>query len=243
MNYAIVLAGGSGQRMKNSKLPKQFLNAYGKPIIIYTLEAFQKNDLIDAIIIPCHKDWVDYLKDLTEHYRITKAKYIVPGGKDRNGSILAGLDVIKNHLSEDDVVVIHDGVRPLIQQETISKNVEVTREFGNAMTVRANVETVVVTKEERAAWDDFKNRNYTYTLTAPQSFRAMELLSVLNEAEDLKDDDAMPLLDVSLMYARLGKQIHLVVESGNNLKITTPEDYFYLKSYLEMQESKDILEV
>lgn len=243
MNYAIILAGGTGQRMRQSGMPKQFLDVYGKPIIIYTLEAFEENPSIDAIIIPCNASWVGYLRDLVERYRITKAKYIVEGGKDRNGSILAGLDAVAGQLKDEDVVIIHDGVRPLIQQETIDKNIEVAKNHGNAMTVRANIETVVVTPEMSAKWEDFKNRNITYTLTAPQSFQAGELLSVLKEAEGLKDDSDMPLLDVSLMYARLGKQVYLVVEEGNNLKITTPEDYYYLKAYFELQESKHILGV
>lgn len=111
------------------------------------------------------------------------------------------------------------------------------------MTVRANIETVVVTEDMSAKWDDFKDRTITYTLTAPQSFQATELLSVLKTVEDLNNDGEMPLLDVSLMYARLGKQVYMVVEEGNNLKITTPEDYYYLKSYFELQESKHILGV
>lgn len=242
MNYAIILAGGTGQRMRQSGMPKQFLDVYGKPIIIYTLEAFQRNALIDKIIIPCNASWVTYLRNLVDRYQITKVKYIVEGGKDRNGSILAGLNAVTGSLSENDVIVIHDGVRPLIQQETIDKNIEVAKRYGNAMTVRTNIETVVVTEEAFARWEDFKNRNITYTLTAPQSFQAGELLSVLKEAEAL-DDGGMPLLDVSLMYARLGKQVYMVVEEGNNLKITTPEDYYYLKSYFELQESKHILGV
>lgn len=243
MNYAIILAGGTGQRMRQSGMPKQFLDVYGKPIIIYTLEAFQENALIDEIIIPCNASWIDYLHNLVDRYQITKAKYIVAGGKDRNGSILAGLHAVAPSLKEKDVVVIHDGVRPLIQQETIDKNIEIAKKHGNAMTVRANIETVVVTEDMSAKWDDFKDRTITYTLTAPQSFQATELLSVLKTVEDLNNDGEMPLLDVSLMYARLGKQVYMVVEEGNNLKITTPEDYYYLKSYFELQESKHILGV
>lgn len=243
MNYAIILAGGTGQRMRQSGMPKQFLDVYGKPIIIYTLEAFQKNALIDEIIIPCNANWIDYLRNLVDRYQITKAKYIVEGGKDRNGSILAGLNAIAASLGEKDIVVIHDGVRPLIQQETIDKNIEIAKKYGNAMTVRANIETVVVTEEMSAKWDDFKNRDITYTLTAPQSFQAAELLAVLKEVDASKEDGEMPLLDVSLMYARLGKKVYMVVEEGNNLKITTPEDYYYLKSYFELQESKHILGV
>ncbi len=243
MNYAIILAGGTGQRMKTSGMPKQFLDVYGKPIIIYTLEEFQKNLHIDEIIIPCNKDWLGYMQELVTRYHISKVAHIVEGGNDRNNSILAGLQAISETFSEEDIVVIHDGVRPLIRQETINQNIETARKKGNAMTVRANVETVVITSEETAQWSDFKSRDVAYTLTAPQSFQAKELLSVLRKAEELENDDAMPLLDVSLIYAKLGKKVHLVVEEGKNLKITTPEDYYYLKSYFELQESKNILGV
>mgnify|MGYP002511473061 CR=1 FL=1 len=229
--------------MRQSGMPKQFLDVYGKPIIIYTLEAFQENALIDEIIIPCNASWMDYLRSLIDRYQITKVKHIVAGGKDRNDSIWAGLNTVAALLGEQDIIVIHDGVRPLIQQETIDKNIEIAKKHGNAMTVRANIETVVVTEEMSAKWDDFKNRNITYTLTAPQSFQAAELLSVLKEIEALKDDSEIPLLDVSLMYARLGKRVYMVIEEGNNLKITTPEDYYYLKSYFELRESKHILGV
>ena len=119
MNYAIILAGGTGQRMRQSGMPKQFLDVYGKPIIIYTLEAFQENALIDEIIIPCNASWIDYLHNLVDRYQITKAKYIVAGGKDRNGSILAGLHAVAPSLKEKDIVVIHDGVK-LYNQGTMT---------------------------------------------------------------------------------------------------------------------------
>lgn len=243
MNYAIILAGGTGQRMRQSGLPKQFLNVYGKPIIIYTLEAFQANEHIDEIIIPCNVHWMDRMKQIVESFNLTKVKQIIPGGQDRSESVMNGLKAVEAVLRQDDVVIIHDGVRPLVRQETINENVEAARQYGNAMTVRANTETVVVTETASAKWDDFKNRENTYTLTSPQSFMAKELMSVLKQAKDLQEDQKMPLLDLALVYARLGKEVHVVVEEGNNLKITTPEDYYYLKAYLELQESKHILGV
>ena len=243
MNIALILAGGTGQRMKTSGMPKQFLEVYGKPIIIYTLEAFQQNEWIDEIVIPCNKGWIGYLRALVSRFQITKVKRIVEGGSDRTGSVLAGLRAMGGEPGEDDIVVIHDGVRPLIQQETIDKNIETARQYGNAMTVRANVETIVVTETTSAVWSDFKDRNIAYTLTSPQSFRAKELMEALEEAKGLENDALMPLLDASLVYARLGKEVHLVVEDGNNIKITTPEDYYYLKAQFELQESKHILGV
>lgn len=243
MNYAIILAGGSGQRMRKNGTPKQFLNVYGKPIIIYTLEQFQENPLIDQIIIPCNQDWICHMGDLVKKHSIDKVTKIVTGGRNRCESIQMGVDAISVPLTDDDIVVIHDGVRPLIRQDTISKNVEVAKSFGNAMTVRANVETVIVTEANAVDWTNFMNREHTYTLTAPQSFRGKELMGALKKLSELSENSDLPLLDISLLYAKLGKQVFLVIEDGNNLKITTPEDYFYLKSYLEFQESKNILGV
>lgn len=240
MNYAIILAGGTGQRMNRNGMPKQFLELYGKPIIIYTLEVFQESELVDEIIIPCNQEWIDHLKQLIAKYQIHKVKYIVPGGIDRTHSVQIGLNVIADILTDQDFVMIHDGVRPLIQQSTIRKNIETARQFGNAMTVHPNIETVVVTDENYAQIEDFKNRDVTYTLTAPQTFRAKELIETLTEFSNLHIQSSVPLLDLSMVYASMGKEVYLVRESGNNLKITTPEDYFYLKAYLESQESKHI---
>jgi len=243
MNYAIILAGGTGQRMKQSGMPKQFLNVYGKPIIVYTLETFQNTPSVDEIIIPCNVDWLEHLESLVKEYHLTKVKSIVVGGKDRVGSVWAGLREIQPKLQKEDVVIIHDGVRPLVAQEVIEENITVAKEKGNAMTVRSNIETVVVTETKDAQWEDFKNRDHTYTLTSPQSFRALELINNLELAERLEAETGMPILDASLAYAKLGKKVYIVIDKGNNLKITTPEDYYYLKSYLELQESKHILGV
>lgn len=240
MNYAIILAGGTGQRMNRNGMPKQFLGLFGKPIIIYTLQEFERNSYIDQIIIPCNAEWISHMQQLAKEYQITKAKFIIPGGHDRTSSVQAGLDIIKDFISDEDIVMIHDGVRPLIRQETINKNIETARQYGNAITVHSNIETVVVTQTEYAQWNDFKNRNITYTLTAPQTFFAKELIETLAEVTDLHLDSDMPLLDAALVYAKLGRQLYLVKEEGNNIKITTPEDYYYLKAYLESQESKHI---
>ncbi|MBQ9369937.1 MAG: 2-C-methyl-D-erythritol 4-phosphate cytidylyltransferase [Clostridia bacterium] len=242
MNYAIILAGGTGQRMGNAATPKQFLLVNGKPIIIYTLEVFQKNPNIDKIIIPCNGAWIDHMKSLIDKYGITKATNVIQGGKDRTGSILNGMDAIKEVLKPDDVLIIHDGVRPLVKEETIDGNIALVKEKGNAMTVRANIETVVVTQTGSATIDEFTNRDHTYTLTAPQSFRAGELLEVLKRIDELNaQENTVPILDVSLAYATLGKEVYLYVEKGNNLKITTPEDYCVFKAFVELEESKKIL--
>ena len=238
MVSAIILAGGTGIRMRTSGMPKQFISLYGKPIICYTLEVFEACDEVDQIVIPCNKKWIDHMKKLVEKYNIHKATKIIEGGTDRQSSIINGLDAIGD-VREDDIVLIHDGVRPLVKQETIIENIRTAKEHGNAMTVKQNIETVVVTDKDCVDFADFKNRENTYTLTSPQTFRAKELKDVYEKLGELQS--SMPILDAALLFARLGKKMYLVKESGLNLKVTTPEDYYYLRSYLELNENKEIL--
>ena len=170
MNYAIILAGGVGQRMRNSGMPKQFLEVFRKPIIIYTLERFEDCLDIDKIVIVCNSSWIDYMHNLLKKFSIQKVTGVVAGGKDRQGSVENGIAFIEG-ATDEDIVVIHDGVRPLIQKNIISENVRVAKKYGSAMTVRPVIESVVITNEDSAKFDDFKKRSDTYSLTAPQTFR------------------------------------------------------------------------
>lgn len=238
MVSAIILAGGTGVRMKTNGMPKQFLSLYGKPIICYTLEVFEECDMIDQIIIPCNKSWIDHMQKLVKKYNIHKATKIISGGTDRQSSIINGLKALEN-VEDDDIVLIHDGVRPLVKEETLLENIRVAKQHGNAMTVKQNIETVVVTEQESVEFSDFKNREHTYTLTSPQTFRTKELINIYENLDQVKSET--PILDAALLYAYLGKKMYLVKETGLNLKITTPEDYYYLRAYLELNENKEIL--
>lgn len=239
MVSAIILAGGVGVRMKTSGMPKQFLSLYGKPIICYTLEVFEQCEEIDQIIVPCNSAWIEHMKTLVKKFNFTKVTKIIPGGVDRQSSILNGLNELGD-VQDEDIVLIHDGVRPLVKEETILANIRTAREKGNAMTVKQNIETVVVTEKESAQFADFKNREYTFTLTSPQTFHVKELLDVYRGL-DATNSTGVPILDASLLFSYLGKKVYLVKEEGLNLKITTPEDFYYLRAYLELNENKDIL--
>lgn len=239
MVTAIILAGGTGSRMRTSGMPKQFLSVYGKPIICYTLEVFENCSEVDQIIVPCNSEWVKHMNSLIKKFGFSKVKNVIPGGKDRHGSIQAGIEAI-GKWSEDDLVLIHDGVRPLIKESTILENITTARTYGNAMTVKQNIETVVVTNDDAANYEDFKNRNHTYTLTAPQTFKIGVLVDIYKQLEN-REEGSVPLLDPSLMLSYLGKKVYLVKETGLNLKVTTPEDFYYLRSYLELNENKNVL--
>ena len=236
VNYAIVLAAGVGQRMRNGGLPKQFLKLMGKPIIIYTLEKFEAIREIDQVIVVCHGSYIDYMRELLRLYQIKKANDIVVGGSDRQRSLRRGLNIIvENGGKPQDIVAIHDGVRPLVDLATIQENIRVAKQYGCAITVHPVTETVVVTQAANMA--DFKKRSDTYSMTAPQTFQLGKIIEAY-EKVDQSGEGEMPLLDAAMVYAQAGGEVHLVKQQGANIKITTPEDYYFLKAMLELEENK-----
>lgn len=240
MNYAIILAAGVGQRMRSGGLPKQFLQLMGKPIVVYTLEKFEQTEDIDKVIIVCHGSYVDQMQKLINLYQLNKTEKIIVGGSNRQSSLRRGLDAVKQMGGqEDDIVVIHDGVRPLVNITTIQENVRVAKQYGCAVTVHPVTESVVITKYDEAEISDFKKRGDTYSLTAPQSFQLGKIMEAYRKTEDI-DEGELPLLDAAMVYAKTGGEVHLVKEQGSNIKITTAEDFYFLKAILELEENKYI---
>ena len=143
MNIGVIFAGGVGKRMNSRVKPKQFINVYGKPIIIHTLELFDNHEEIDAIAVACLEDWIPYLEELLEKFNIKKVKKIVPGGASGQESIYNGLKAAEEIAGgEKSIVLIHDGVRPLIHAKTISDNIASVKEHGSAITSVTVKETV-----------------------------------------------------------------------------------------------------
>lgn len=237
MNYGLILAGGVGQRMRRTGMPKQFLEVFGNPIIIYTLQKFEYCEDVDEVVIACHSSWKEYMETMIRRYGLKKIKAVISGGKDRQDSVLNGVDYIKkNGASDEDVIIIHDGVRPLIQESILSENIRVAKKYGSAMTVRPVIESVVITGNDEAQFEDFKKRDDTYSLTAPQSFKLKLLVQAYKDIEG--KDTPMPLLDSALVFTYLGNNIHIIKENNNNIKVTTPEDYYILKAMLELEENR-----
>lgn len=238
MNYAIILAAGVGQRMRNGGMPKQFLKLMGKPIIIYTLEKFEESKEIDQVIVVCHGSYVEHMQNIIQLYQISKADKVIVGGNDRQNSLKRGLETaLENGGCPEDVVVIHDGVRPLLNLSTIHENIRVARQYGCAVTVHPVTETVVITDTEEADIADFKKRADTYSMTSPQTFQLGKITEAYKRT-DRMEQMGMPLLDAAMVYAKAGGEVHLVKEQGANIKITTPEDYYFLKAMLELEENK-----
>ena len=211
MNIAIVLAAGVGQRMRNGGLPKQFLKLMGKPIVIYTLEKFEASREIEKVLVVCHSSYTEYMRGLLELYQIRKVSKVIVGGSDRQGSLVKGLEeIVRDGGKPEDIVVIHDGVRPLVDLTTIQENIRVARQYGCAVTVHPVSESVVITQSEEADMSDFKKRADTYSMTAPQTFRLGKILEAYRKAG--RQERGMPLLDAAMVYAEAGGEVHLVKE-------------------------------
>ncbi|AJC12641.1 hypothetical protein JI75_08265 [Berryella intestinalis] len=237
MNYSIILAGGVGQRMRTSGTPKQFLEVFGKPIVIYTLEKFEACPDVDKVIVACNAAWIDHMSNLLFKFSLEKNVTVVPGGKNRQASIANGIRQIRQlGGTDDDIVLVHDSVRPLVETAVISENIRVAHRFGGAMTVRPAIESACITEGDVVSFADFKVRDNTYTLTSPQTFR----LGVLTDIYSKYADGVLPetVLDAAMGCSYLGSEVHMVKDASPNLKITTPEDFYIFKAMVEYEETK-----
>lgn len=220
MNYALIIAGGVGARM-HQDIPKQFLNVYDKPVIIYTLEAFQKHPNIDAIEVVCLDGWHDILRAYAKQFGITKLENIVSGGETGQDSIRNGLfDLASRHTDPDDIVLIHDAIRPMVSADIISDNIRVCREYGNAITVIPCTAAMLKTMDGITSNSTIPRDNLKSTQT-PQTFYLQEIVEAHKEA--LKRGITNTIASC-ILYIELGKPVYLSIGSEKNLKLTTSED-------------------
>ena len=218
--------------------PKQFIEVYDKPIIIHTLEHFEKHPLIDAIIVVCIEDWINYLNKLLYKYRIEKVAKVVPGGETGQMSIYHGLLAAKDVSKyEDNIVLIHDGVRPLINSEVITKNIESVQTTGSAITTAVVKETILIVNDGTATINQVPNRKNSRVARAPQSFWLNDILAAHENAlmSGIKD-----CIDSCTMMQKAGYSLHLVDGPEENIKITTPEDFYIMRAFLEAKENAQI---
>ncbi|MBO5745994.1 MAG: 2-C-methyl-D-erythritol 4-phosphate cytidylyltransferase [Clostridia bacterium] len=237
MNTALIFAGGVGSRMHSKERPKQFLEMYNKPIIIHTLEHFENHPDIDAIVVVCVEGWIDYLQNLLYKFRIEKVKKIVTGGATGQLSIYNGLVAAKEVSGEEDtVILIHDGVRPLINAKLISDNIESVKKNGSAITTAVVKETILVVKEDSAI-DYVPSRANSRIAKAPQSFWLDDILSAHEKALNEGKND---FIDSCSMMQYFGKSLYLVDGPEENIKITTPQDFYSMRAILEAKENAQI---
>lgn len=222
--------------MRSNAVPKQFLDFHGKPLIIHTLEHFEHHREIDAIAVACLADWIDTLRELLERFDVKKARWIVEGGETGQMSIYNALAAIEADVDEDPIVLVHDGVRPIIDADLISRNIASVKECGTAVTAYPTIETSIVSVGGDTV-DEVLERSKLYTAQAPQSFRLGELIACHRAAQA---DGRTDFIDSCSIYRVSHPTVHLVEGSRSNMKVTTPEDYYVFRALSEFNSIREI---
>lgn len=233
MNIGVIFAGGSGKRMHSESKPKQFLELHGKPVIIYTLEIFENHPDIDAVIVVCIESWIPYLEKLLKQYEIKKVKAVVEGGQTGQDSIYKGIRKAADIFDGNSIVLIHDGVRPLINPQTITDNIETTKEYGNCITCIPTIETFMVHQEDGSF--QVPDRKDSLVARAPQTFVLKDVMAAHEKAQMADKHD---YIDTCTMMNHYGQRLHTIIGPMENIKITTPMDFFLFKAIVEARESE-----
>lgn len=236
MTNALVFAGGSGTRMNSKSKPKQFLQFYGKELIIHTLENFQNHSGIDGIAVACIEEWIPYLKKLIEKYGIDKVKAIVSGGTTGQESIFNGLKAIKSFdKDEKSIVLIHDGVRPFINEDVITSCIKSVKENGSAITVVPATETIITSENGKIS--TITDRSKCCLARAPQCFYLDDIIDVHYKAIN---DGNLNMIDSASLMKFYGHELYTVQGNVDNIKITTPADFYTFKALYEVRENQQI---
>lgn len=241
MNIAVIFAGGSGSRMHTKSRPKQFLNLNGKPILIYTIELFEEHPLVDAIVCVCIAPWIPFLQKMLQKHGIQKVVDVVPGGASGQESIYLGLCAAESYVNcsgageERHVVMIHDGVRPLINEATITANIEKVKSCGSCITCVPAIETVIVNQDDGSL--HIPTRSQCMMARAPQSFYLDDILSV--HRRSIAEGNTA-FIDSCSMMNHYGYRLGTVEGPMENIKITTPSDYYVMRAMIEVRENQQI---
>lgn len=239
MNISVIFAGGTGSRMNTKSRPKQFLELNGKPIIIYTIELFDKHPDVDAIVVVCLENWIPFLEKMLKKFEISKVVKIVPGGMSGQDSIYKGLCATEEYVNElgdeNAIVLIHDGVRPLIKEETITDNIAKVKECGSCITVVPAIETVIVDGHNGSF--EIPKRSDCMMARAPQSFY---LKDIINAHRKSQAEGKTDFIDSCSLMSNYGHKLGIVQGPMENIKITTPTDYFVLRAMVEVHENQQI---
>lgn len=243
-NIAIIFAGGIGSRM-GSKTPKQFLKVYGKEIIIHTLEKFEYNEKIDKIYVGCKEEYIPFLKKLVNKYNISKIDEngILKGGETGQETIYNTLKTALKYNDEDSIVLIHDGVRPLINDEIINNNIENVKKYGSSITCTKSFETPIISKDGIEI-NEILERNYVYTAKAPQCFKLNEIINAHEIIKKTEEGYNNPkIVDSCSLFKEAGYKVHLTEGNRENIKVTTVEDYISLMAFLMIDDQKQIFKL
>lgn len=230
MTVAIIIAGGYGHRM-GLEIPKQFINVYDKPIIIYTLEGFQKHPQVDWIEVVCLDGWHDVLRAYAKQYGITKLKWIVSGGSTGQESIRNGVFNLEDKLLPEDIVIIHDGIRPLVVEAVLSDVIVKCRQYGNAVTAMPYNEQIFVMDNDISTVK-YIPRETLRRVSTPQAYTFGKLDWAYHEAFE-KQVGIYGSSYTNTMMVELGERLYFAIGSDKNIKLTTLDDLELFKGYLK----------
>ena len=233
MNIALLIAGGKGNRM-GQDIPKQFLTINDKPVIIYTLEIFQNHPEIDTIAVVCINGWETALQSYANQFNITKLKHIIPGGDCGQTSIRNGVFELEKYYSTDDIILIHDAIRPMVSKEIITNCIQTTKEHGCAITCIPCAEAMLQTEDGKTSSASFPRENLKRTQT-PQGFKLKDICNLHREA--IEKGILNSVASCTLMI-ELGKKVYFSTGSEKNIKLTTIEDIDIFKALLATKRSE-----
>ena len=227
MNIALIIAGGSGQRM-GQDIPKQFLNVHDRPVIIYTLEAFERHPNIDAIEVVCVEGWETILRAYCKQFNIKKLENIVCGGENGQASIRNGITDISLRHGKEDLILIHDAIRPMVSTDIISDCIRVALKYGNAITSIPCAEAMLRTVDGVSSREQISRDNLKRTQT-PQAAKLGDLLEAHKEA---LEQGITASVATCTMFIELGKKLYFSMGSEKNIKLTTTDDFEIFKALL-----------
>lgn len=231
MITAMVLAGGVGSRVGADR-PKQFVEIFGKPVVVYTIEIFQKNSNIDAIEVVCHKEWKEYLINMIEQYNLDKVKWVTDGGETFQDSVMNGINNLKDKIKSDDYVLIQYGAAPFTSDKIVNDVIRVMQDKGSAVTATPCYQ-LLGSNDENATSKTWVDRDKYIQIACPYGFKYSYLLDIYKRAEERGLLETIEPHTTSLMYA-LGDTLYQAYGDQTNIKITTREDLELFKRIIPL---------
>ncbi|MBD5516679.1 MAG: 2-C-methyl-D-erythritol 4-phosphate cytidylyltransferase [Lachnospiraceae bacterium] len=231
MNIALILAGGMDPRFQMS-VPKQFVNVFNRPIIVYTLEAFQRHKDIDAIMVACLNGWQEMVNAYAKQFNINKLKWVVSGGGDGQASARIGILALQDVCRADDVIILHDSIRPFVSEEIITDSIRVCRMHGMGVAAVRTMDTIMKTNDGKVGTDSI-SRSSIIRIQTPQAYRMDRLLDIHKKAVEA---GIVGEVDTNSVVSRLGEPVYFSKGSDLNMKINTIEDVEMFKALYKMQQ-------
>lgn len=231
-NYVIILAGGVGKRME-AEIPKQFMEVEGKPIIVYTIENFQRNEQIDHILVVCVKDWIEHLRELIEKYSLSKVNWIIEGGNTGHDSIRNGVFFLRDKIDSADFIIIHDAVRPVLPQKAINEVLRVAHAKGNASSSTVCHPPIVYKEDHESGIEDV-DRDSVMLTASPQAYKYSLALKCYEQAELENRHD---FTFTSSLLIHCGERVYFAKGTTCNIKVTQKEDLYLFSALLKVPEN------